>query len=197
MPEVRDAYKADSAWMAAVLAEAFFTNPLSVWAVPDPARRAEVLAALFPLVVEDCMASGYPLVTTDGASVALWFDRTQGPVKGPTPMPDGVREICGPWADRFQAIDDAFAGLEPRGAHFYLAFLGTHPQAQGGGNGRLLLDHHHGYLAGLGTATYLEASSPDNRRLYQRAGYTDMSSQRIRHTGPQFWPMWREPGVRP
>ncbi len=43
-----------------------------------------------------------------------------------------------------------------------------------------------------GVAAYLEATSPDNRRLYQRHGFVVTGELAI-VGGPSLWAMWREP----
>jgi hypothetical protein len=41
---------------------------------------------------------------------------------------------------------------------------------------------------------YLEATSSDSRRCYERVGFQAQSEERLAGDGPPFFPMWREPG---
>lgn len=44
----------------------------------------------------------------------------------------------------------------------------------------------------LGDAAYLEATSPDNRRLYERHGF-EVTGEIVVPDGPTLWAMWRDP----
>jgi hypothetical protein len=45
-----------------------------------------------------------------------------------------------------------------------------------------------------GVSAYLDAPSPDNKRLYERHGFR-AGAEYAPEGGPPFWPMWREPSV--
>ena len=45
-----------------------------------------------------------------------------------------------------------------------------------------------------GTPAYLEATSPDSRRLYLRHGFV-VTGEIVLPDGPTMWPMWREPQI--
>lgn len=86
--------------------------------------------------------------------------------------------------------------MRPRVAN-HLAILAVHPGHQGRGIGTALLRAHHARLDQAGTPGYLEASSPRNRALYQRHGYTLRPGGpfHLPGGGPPMWPMWRAPGT--
>jgi hypothetical protein len=44
-----------------------------------------------------------------------------------------------------------------------------------------------------GMPAYLEATSPLNRRLYERHGF-EVTQEFVLPKGPPMWAMWREPG---
>ncbi|WP_372454037.1 GNAT family N-acetyltransferase [Actinoplanes hulinensis] len=68
-----------------------------------------------------------------------------------------------------------------------MAFLAVHPDQQRRGTGSTLLRHRHEGLDATGTAAYLEATGPRNRRLYARHGYCPR---------PAFRPPGGPPGPR-
>jgi len=43
-----------------------------------------------------------------------------------------------------------------------------------------------------GTAAYLDATSEDNRRLYERHGFV-VTAERSADGSPPMWAMWRDP----
>lgn len=43
-----------------------------------------------------------------------------------------------------------------------------------------------------GDAAHLEATSPDNRRLYERHGF-EVTGEIVVPDGPTLWAMWRDP----
>jgi ribosomal protein S18 acetylase RimI-like enzyme len=83
----------------------------------------------------------------------------------------------------------------PHAPHEYLWFLGVHPAWQGHGIGAALLNAVLDRLDTEDTAAYLEATSPDNVRLYLRHGF-EITGVINAHGGAPLWQMWREPNVR-
>ena len=82
---------------------------------------------------------------------------------------------------------------QPRHAdHHYLWFLGVRPAWQGRGYGSALLRAVLDDADRTGTPAYLEATSPDNCRLYQRHGFR-VTGELTVAGGPSLWAMWREP----
>jgi GNAT superfamily N-acetyltransferase len=60
----------------------------------------------------------------------------------------------------------------PRQPHHYLPYIGVRPDAHGHGLGTALLEPLLQRCDHEGLPAYLEASSPDNARLYRRVGFT-------------------------
>ncbi|MDP9345553.1 MAG: GNAT family N-acetyltransferase, partial [Actinomycetota bacterium] len=44
-----------------------------------------------------------------------------------------------------------------------------------------------------GLPAYLEASSPRNRALYERHGFSVTEELKLPRNGPPLWLMWRDP----
>src|SRR5205809_572948 len=76
--------------------------------------------------------------------------------------------------------------------HAYLFLLGARPRWQSRGLGSALLRTVLEQCDREGTPAYLEASSPDNRRLYLRHGF-EVTGEIALPDGPSMWPMWRAP----
>jgi GNAT superfamily N-acetyltransferase len=77
--------------------------------------------------------------------------------------------------------------------HYYLAFLGVDPQWQGRGLGGALLSPVLARCDREAVPSYLEASSPRNRALYERHGFAVTEEFRLGRGAPPQWRMWREP----
>lgn len=197
-PAVRPAAAGDMPALAAVLAAAFQNDPVFAWMFPDPTRRAELNPPLFRLLVDSFLPLGetYACEPVPGAGVvsaAVWVP------PGVEPDPEGEAELAALFVaaaeehgERAGTLLELMAAAHPSEQHAYLFILGTAPAWQGQGFGSAQLRHVTGWLDREGTAAYLEASSPENRRLYLRHGFTDVGTVQL-PGGPPFFCMWREP----
>jgi GNAT superfamily N-acetyltransferase len=91
------------------------------------------------------------------------------------------------------------AGLEdidrahPSTPHYYLAILGTDPDAQGRGIGSALLQPTLETCDRDAIPAYLESSKERNVDFYARHGFR-VTGELQMPDGPRVWPMWRDPG---
>ena len=76
--------------------------------------------------------------------------------------------------------------------HWYLAILGTAPQAQGRGLGSAALAPVLARCDEDGVGAYLESSKEQNIPFYARHGFRVTRELRLPR-GPRLWAMWREP----
>lgn len=85
-------------------------------------------------------------------------------------------------------ILERYHPLEP---HYYLVFLGVHPQFQGKGYARALLDavHARSEAHPISTGVYLETANPRNVPFYQYFGY-DLKTQ-VKIKGVENFIMFR------
>ena len=168
---------------AGVLAASFQDDPVFTWCVPDATRRAAILPTFFRVVAnaiavhDDIHVAG----AIDGA--AMWLPPAAAAV-GDLEAP--FAELLGDDAGRVFDIVGLLDAAHPHTPHHYLWFLGVAPDAQGRGIGGAMLRH------GLTGPAYLEATSKDNRRLYERHGFEVVNELRV-DTSPTLWAMWREP----
>ena len=76
--------------------------------------------------------------------------------------------------------------------HWYLWFVGVAPERRGAGLGTELMRPILDRCDASGMPAYLEATSPLNRRLYERVGF-EVTGEIVLPKGPTMWSMWREP----
>lgn len=180
--------------LSQVIAEAFFDLPPSRWLIEDLAARRAIFPAYFRLYVEHALACGLVHTTSEHDAVALWLPVGPG-APGP---PDGygtrLVAITGPLIGRFETFDAALETRHPAATpHQHLAILAVRPGQQGQRTGTTLLAARHATLDAEGIPAFLEASSPDSRRLYLRHGYADYGPRIDLPGGPVLYPMWRQP----
>lgn len=180
--------------LSTALARAFHDDPVFAWIVPDPSRRRARLPSVFAAFAEVYLPHGETYMAGDGAGAALWAP------PGSEPIPEEQAEVFGQRlatslgedADRAFEVDALLEQHHPAEPCFYLQFVGVVPEHQGGGLGSRLLRTVLQRCDASVTPAYLEATSQDNRRLYQRHGFAPVGEITLPQ-GPPVWPMWREP----
>lgn len=121
----------------------------------------------------------------------MWLDRTGEPSE-PDDYAKRLADLAGDHLGRFEHLDAQMDAHHPGDAHWHLLFLAVRPDRWSQGLGSSLLDHTHAHLDALGIPAYLEATGEQNRRLYRRHGYTDMSPPAIPIApGIGLYRMWR------
>jgi GNAT superfamily N-acetyltransferase len=192
--EIIRAGEADLDVLSAVIAEAFCDLPPSRWLIADQAARRDLFPAYFRIFAEHALAHGEAWTTAGRTAVALWLPAGDRPPPAPEGYAGRLRAVTAPWTRRFIEFDAALERCHPAGTpHHHLAILAVQPGRQGQGTGTALLRSHHQVLDQAGLPAYLEASSPQNRRLYLRHGYHDVWPRINLPQGPPMYPMWREP----
>ena len=196
--EVRAATKADLPALATVLARAFADDPVMSWAFPDEQVRTAKLPVLFEVLAKQvhfghggtdvAFVGEQPLGATMWDPMGTWqpsnlFERI-GQV--------AFVRIIGGRGRALGALLKAMDAQHPTQPHWYLAQIGTDPNARGIGLGRALLEHR---LAGCderGLPAYLESSKHSNIAYYQRFGF-ELTGEISVAGSPPVYPMWREP----
>ncbi|MFC0003748.1 GNAT family N-acetyltransferase [Micromonospora siamensis] len=193
--EIRRASPDDAKAVGALLGEAFMADPVSGWIFPDEQHRARVHAAFFGEFVQLALDGGEVWLAGDGAGATLWL-----PVDGTDHGDDGsdlYRSLeAGVGAEamkRFAVLDELMTANHPAEPHWYLPFIGVHPDHHGQGVGSALLQHQLTRLDAEGHAGYLEASCPRNAALYERLGFRRTPVTLELPGGPSLYPMWRDP----
>lgn len=194
--EIATATTTDAAALGEVLARAFHDDPVFEWVVPDEARRAARLPSVFAAFAEVFVPHGETYVASDGAGGALWAPAGIEPVPEDRAEAFGERlaAALGDDATRALQLDELLDEHHPDQPCFHLQFVGVVPEHRGRGLGSRLLTTVLQRCDASGTPAHLEATSPDNRRLYQRHGFETVG-ELVLPDGPTLWPMWREPAV--
>ncbi|OEV04486.1 GNAT family N-acetyltransferase [Streptomyces oceani] len=190
---VRSARSAELAAVTELCLAAFADEAVTAWVVPDPAHRPEHLRRTFGESLATVVADGGMTLalTPEGEPVAasVWLscasgERATGP-EGPAVQDED------PVARRLAVVDAATGSRHPTVAHLHLSAMAVLPHQRGRGAGAAVL------AAGLERArarrlpVYLEASTPDNRRLYERHGFRHLGDPiSLPEGGPSLQPMW-------
>ena len=199
MSDIRPLLPTDTPRALNTAARAFADDPLFAHIFPDPAtriRRFEIENAAYLKWIYHPIGLAEMAGEADG--IALW-------------LPPGVfhelgwREIaCLPTLARAVGLRrvplvwrayKAFDPFFPDVPFWYLGLLAVAPEAQGRGVGSALL------RAGLARAdrqhvgTYLETSTPENIRFYERHGFEVRDEIPLPDGGPTHWSMWRKPAT--
>ena len=175
----------------ALLARAFRLDPVCRWTWPDAAQ----FFGAFPRFVRAFAGAAFEKATAyrheDFAGVALWLPPRAKPRQAA--LVRLFEETVAP--ERREALFIMFEQMEafhPLVPHWHLPLIGVDPAHQGRGIGAALLAHQLRRCDEERATAYLEATSPDNLRLYKRHGFRALGVIRLRHAPPIF-PMARTP----
>lgn len=173
----------------AALVTAFSTDPILRWVFPDAPRYLVAFPEVVELMGGQAFEAGTAELADGGCGVALWL------APG-TPLDDAA--LGGLVESHVDASRRAavFEMLEQMDAHhpdvdvWYLPFIGIDPAHQGRGHGSHLVGRGVARADHDGLPAYLEASSPRNRRLYERHGF-EVVGEIQAGDSPSMWPMLR------
>lgn len=188
-----------------VYARAFAGDPLMRHLFPDHGpENLDPLRALFCLAYEFRRIRNEPLkgiLENDrlvGAAAIALPDPTETPVELDAVLAAFERSVGAEAAARLRRygeIGDAHR-LDP--PHLYLVCLAVHPEAQGRGYGRMLLEETQRLSESHPTSTgvALDTENPANVALYEHVGYHVVSQDHIDNI--PIWYLFRpnRPGVR-
>ena len=193
-PAVRHAADADRPALAVTLARAFHDDPVMSWFFPEEERRPRRNRQMFAMRLRQLVPQGETF-TTDGASgAALWAAPDRWRLGRWEELRMGIALL--PALGRRLAIVargvEMIERVHPEAPHYYLAVLGTDPEAQGMGVGSALLRPVLDTCDRDDIPAYLESSKERNIDFYARHGFRVTGEVRLPQ-GPRVWPMWRDP----
>jgi ribosomal protein S18 acetylase RimI-like enzyme len=176
------------------LLTAFATDPVMRWFWPDPASYLAGFGATLRAIRD---VAGPVPTTVDllpgAVAAAMWgppgWDNELdelGPIFETSVAPSRQREVF--------AFFERFTSHHPSEPHWYLPLVGVDPPNQRRGHGSTVLRMGLERCDRDGTIAYLEASSPDNRRLYERHGFEAIAVVQVADS-PPVWPMIRPSAV--
>lgn len=178
----------------ATLSAAFHHDPVFEWVYVDPTARRSAVPHLFSVLVEQFASRKASRATPDGDGAALWLPPGEELLSEETAdsVIADVMAGAGPAAERLGECLGLLEAHHPQAPHWYLGFLGVIPALQGCGLGTALLRTTLAEVDAAGEPAYLEATSPANRRLYERHGFQVVRELPL-PGGPSLYAMWREP----
>jgi GNAT superfamily N-acetyltransferase len=195
-PKVRRATRDELPAVGRTLAAAFHDDPVWRWLAPS-ARNWDDLAARWFAAEATAQHDGHGEVWVDddlmGAAIwappGHWRSTPRETLKVAVPSMRFLRTGLVRGLRTVAALEKA----HPREEHWYLAFLGTDPGAQGRGIGSALLAPVLQRADEEGRPAYLESSKKANLAFYGRQGFATSNDPVRAGGGPPLFPMWREP----
>ncbi len=184
----------DRARLAAVLARAFDDDPVMSWFFPDATRRTARNRRFFAMRLRQLMPHDETYTVEGELGAALWAppDRWRLGTLDSVRMGIVLLPALGRRAGLITRGVDKIERSHPPTPHYYLAVLGTDPDAQGRGVGSALMRPVLEVCDRDRIPAYLESSKERNIDFYARHGFRVTGEVRM-PKGPPVWPMWRDP----
>ena len=185
---------------AAVLARAFFDDPLFTYYFPDASRRQNMSPHLFEFWLRYAVAYGeIYAISPELEGVAVWLPSEKANQTLWKKIISGSfflyfrlgRELI---AKRRPVVEfvSLIHKLRAPFRHWYLEFLGVEPELQGKGYAGTLLRAMFARLDKEHLPCYLETQNPDNVPIYQHYGFEVVEEALIPGTGLRHFAMLRE-----
>jgi ribosomal protein S18 acetylase RimI-like enzyme len=177
--EARPATRAEVTPLARALAAAFEQDPVARWLMPDDRTRRRRLEVFYALEIEHVILPVGTAWTADGIPGAALV---APPGKWRVPVSQQIRHLptfvraLGMGLPRAVGLLTKVESRHLREPHHYLAHIGVRPERQGQGLGSALIRPTLDRADAERLPCYLEASSPDNARLYRRLGFKDVET---------------------
>jgi GNAT superfamily N-acetyltransferase len=179
-----------------VLVRSFDTDPIANYLLRADAGRERAFERCFDAFFSHmCLPHGEVWMEDVGRGAALWTPpgRWDVGIGRVWMVPDLIRAVGVsrlPFAIRATGRAQKH---HPRAPHFYLFALGVDPDHQGRGIGSALLEAVLARCDEQRAPAYLEASTRQSAKLYERHGFRATDELLMAEGAPPMWPMWREP----
>jgi GNAT superfamily N-acetyltransferase len=193
---VRQATETDVAPMAAQLCRAFADDPVMAHVFRNEGRRTNAMTAYFTSQMRgDYLRFGGCYTTDDHLGAAVWGPAGKPLLTGIAGIANLVKVLPYVVSHLKSTLDmiSRIESMHPHEPHWYLATLGTDPDAQGRGIGSALMRPVLDHCDAEGLPAYLESSKERNVPFYARHGFAVVKEVPLPHGGPSIWTMWREP----
>ncbi len=196
--ECRPTERADVRRLSAVLARAFYDDPVMMYMLPDDKARARALPPMFATLTRHHFIprGGSEVASRDGAIGAATLWDPPGRLKSSRWEELRMMPTLA-WRFRSrgrqtQALGRAMDEAHPEEPHWYLMVIGSDPSVRGAGFGQALMRSRLDRCDGERAPAYLEASKEELLPYYSRFGFEQIGEIQI-PDGPKMWPMWRAP----
>jgi GNAT superfamily N-acetyltransferase len=193
---VRKAKPHELGSLAAVLARAFYDDPVFRWVVNDDGRRLRLLQRSFRLYLRRLWFAQDECYTTETVVGAIVWElpgQWKTGVLGQLRLLPSMLAINGRLLPRILRALAATESDHPVEPHYYLPVVGVEPEWQGRGLGTALMRPVLERCDDEKLPAYLEATSPRNRVLYERHGFQVTGQFAVGPGSPPAWRMWRTP----
>lgn len=187
--------------MRDTFARAFVGDPMFVFLFPDDAGRLAWLRFVMGAMLAMSAPDGCVFTTGDGVPAAIALSP---PGKYPPPVSRLLRFVA--WPGNWSAgvphprlgkaaweLLSVMERLHEKRPHHYVHVLGVHPDHQGKGLGKALLEDTVARADAEGAVAYLETTNPVNLPLYRRFGFEVTAEVTLPGGYPPLWGMTREP----
>lgn len=174
--------------LSGALARAFHDDPVFEWIIDDDAAQLARLPALFAAFTELFLPHQQTYLAGEGAGAVVWAPPGSDPFAGDQGKVFDERmgaALAGD-VDRAARLDELLTQHHPKQPCFYLQFVGVGPEHQGRGVGSRLLTTVLERCDATGTPAYLEATSVNDRWLYERHGFETVGEIAL-PAGPSLW----------
>ena len=175
----------------ATITMAFSGDPIVRWFIRDSARYLKYWPPFVKAFGGRAFENGSADVADDFAGVALWLppgvgpdEETMGAITAEA-MPESEHE------EKFGFMGQ-MGDFHPTEPHWYLPLIGVDLPHIGRGLGSALLRHAIARSDKEGVPSYLEATNPLNKPVYERHGFEAIGVIQF-GSSPPMWPMFREP----
>lgn len=194
-PVVREARRDEQRSVCDLLGRAFFDDPVSEYLFPDAKSRADRYARFAGIAIEAFAGSGLVLTEPGIRTGAIW--------QAPRPEPLGfarqlrvLAKLVGLTRSglrRAARLGELMSRHHLREPHWYLAVLGTDPDARRAGLASAVLAPVLERCDRERIPAYLESSKAANIPFYNKHGFEVAGELKI-PGGPTLWPMVRRTG---
>jgi ribosomal protein S18 acetylase RimI-like enzyme len=195
-PSTRIAVGEDRASIERSLGAAFVDDPVWTWLIGQRRITERRAGRLLAAIAVAHMRDGLTSVSESCESVAVWAapERYRIPPRELLPnLPLTVGSLGLRGMARLARIAD-MERLHPSEPHYYLAILGTLPDAQGRGLAGAVLAPTLARADEEAIGCYLESSKEANLAFYARHGFEVTGEYDVAGgKGPRVWLMWRHP----
>jgi hypothetical protein len=189
--QIVSATESDAPAIGELIAASFGKLDASRWLVNDQDDWEKIAPRYFEGQVRDAIANGVVHTVPDLSAAVVVFDYTVEPESTPE-REIWLKEITGPYFDRFVRFEASLAAGHPSKPHQYGALVAVRSTGRNEGVGSRLLDHHHRVLDERGQNGYGEASSKRLEIFFARHGYTPLGPPITLDGQELLQPMWRE-----
>jgi GNAT superfamily N-acetyltransferase len=162
--------RADSSRAFATITSAFVADPVERWLFPDDTDYAEHFSEFVAAVADEAITTSTAWQFDDFGAVAMWLPpgteadaERIGAVLISTVAEEKHAEML--------SVLEQMEAVHPRYPHWYLPWLGVHPDRQNQGLGGRLLAAGLEYVDLGGLPVYCESPNPHNIPFYERHGF--------------------------